>query len=110
MCLPLNGQSDISRRCHRQLPVSTAMSTRFASAVGSREDLHSTTSRRCTRWLNGTRSASPHGQKPNWSTNSAARLGMGVNQSEDCCSEPSRFLRGGAAVQRALPGTSNEHA
>ena len=55
--------------------------------------IHSTTSRRCTRWLNGTRSASPHGQKPNWSTNSAARLGMGVNQSEDRCSVPSRSLR-----------------
>ena len=92
ICLRLNERSATWRRCRRQLQVSMATSTRSVFAVGSREDLHSTTSRRCTCWPNGTRGASPHGHKPNWSTNSAARLGMGVNQSEDCCSEPSRSL------------------
>ena len=72
ICPPSNERSGTWRRCRRQLPVSTATSTRFASAVGSREDSRSTTTRRCTCWRSGTRGASRHGQKPSWSTSSVA--------------------------------------
>ena len=72
--------------CRRRLPVSTATSTRFASAAGSREGSRSMTNRRCTCCLTGTRDASHHGPRPSCSTSSTGRLDTGVNQSEDCCS------------------------